>query len=241
MRLGRRLLVLGGGLAVLPGSVRRAQAAQLSFAPTLLEAPAGPFTTTVDVTNQGGGETTIQARVLAWSQPEAGGDSLVPTELVSLSPPAFRVPEGETQTIRLVFRTRDTGAEQAFRMLLDEVPEPRAGAGLQFALRVSLPVFVGSGGRAADLQWQARRGDGRALAVIATNRGRRRIRVSRLTVTPAGGATIAGQLPEQLPYVLAGGFRRWTVPLARPIAAASLRVDAETDGGPLSVTLPVEA
>jgi fimbrial chaperone protein len=246
MRLGRRNLIVStgivtAGLAGLPIGARRAWAAQLSFAPVIIEAPSGPFTTTLDVTSQGGGETMIQARVLGWSQPETGGDALAPTELVSLSPPAFRLPEGETQTIRLVFRTRDVGAEQAFRVLLDEVPQPRADGGLQFALRVSLPAFVGARGLAFDLQWQARRGDGRTLAITAANRGRRHIRVSRLTVTPQGGAAVAAQLPEQLPYVLAGGTRHWTVTLARPLAAAAVRVDAETDGGPLSFTLPVEA
>lgn len=241
MALRRRRLIALGAFAALALPGRRARAAQLSFAPTTLEAPVGPFSSTLEVTNQGGGETTVQARAMSWTQPESGGDALAPSGLIGISPPTFRVGEHETQLVRLVFHTTETGSEQAFRILFDELPQPHSGPGLQFALRVSLPAFVGGYGRRPALLWQVRREGPQALSVVVRNQGQRHLRMTDLRVIPPGGVALRGRLPDQLPYILPGGARRWAVPLERPFSASTVRIEADTDAGPISTDQPVEA
>jgi fimbrial chaperone protein len=235
--ISRRCVVVGLAAATGMLAARDAAAASLEFEPIVTEASAGAFTSTLDVVNRGGGIARLQLRAFAWSQ-AAGGDALTQTSAAMLSPPMFTLPEGQRQTVRLVMRTQAAPLEQAFRILIDEIPAPENGQ-VRMALRVSLPVFVAGGSGSSDLQWRAVP-DAKGVIVSVRNTGSRRARIASLSLGGNGHATIAGQLMDQNPYVLAGGERRWLVP-ARLRAGERITLTAEHESGPVAVPLAIGA
>ena len=215
---------------------RAAAAAQLEFLPIRVLVGLGPVATTIQVINHGGGTSNLQVRSFAWEQGGDGADNYTRSDEIVVSPPMFSLPEKETQLLRIVLRTKPGPREQAFRIILDELPPPGA-QNLQFALRVSLPVFATPQGATADLRWSVSRGEG-GLVVEARNSGAMHARISKLTLASPGRAPVEGKLKNRLPYILAGSSRSWTVPLqSQP--GSEVRLLAELDGTQLSQNLQV--
>jgi fimbrial chaperone protein len=223
---------------LLEAAPRSARAAQLEFVPITLTAPLGQSANTIQVVNRGGGGSTLQVRSFAWSQPPDGTESMVPSPAITASPPAFSLPEGETQVIRVVLHTPSSPTELAYRILVDELPPPNA-TNVQLALRVSLPVFAVPTSGAADLRWRiVRAGDG--LLVIVHNAGALHARITKLTLASPAHAAVEGQLQNRLPYILAGADRRWTVALPASVGTG-VRLTADIDAKPIALSLQVEA
>src|SRR5690606_4984286 len=118
--------------------------ASLQVAPILVELEDGENAEALWLSNSGEKPIRAQVRVLAWSQ--AGSeDQLDPSRDLLASPPILEIAPGERQLVRIV--RPDSGpvpAEQAFRLLVDELPDPEqeVSSGLQFLLQYSVPVFV---------------------------------------------------------------------------------------------------
>jgi fimbrial chaperone protein len=237
--LRRRQVVAGFAAATGMLAARPAAAASLEFQPVVTEATPGPFTSTLEVFNRGGGEAVLQLRAFTWTQAPGAADTLTQTGAIVLSPPMFTLPEGERQTVRVVMRTQQAAVEQAFRLLIDEIPRGEFGQ-VRMALRISLPVFVAGGAGAADLQWHAAPDSSGGVLVSVRNIGHRRARIANLSVAGAGRAAVAGQLLDQNPYVLAGGERRWLVP-TRLRPGEHIQVTAEHESGPIAVPLAIGA
>jgi Pili and flagellar-assembly chaperone, PapD N-terminal domain len=114
------LMLLGGPLA------REVKAASLEIDPILVSLTDGETATTIEVTNHGGAPSAIQARIYRWTQ-AGDDDALTPTHDIIVSPPVFTVPDGGSQTLRLLLRGGiATGGERTYRVLLDEVPPANA-------------------------------------------------------------------------------------------------------------------
>ena len=155
--------VLAATLLLGLGQVR-AQGVQV--APVVVELAAGQMATTIAVTNTGGAGVTVQVRSFAWEQ--AGeADRLNPTADIVVSPPITDIGPGETQTFRIVARKAAGPVEVSYRLLVDQIPSSLATTGVQFALRLSLPLFLEPPGRVApSVDWRIT-SDGR----VATLRG----------------------------------------------------------------------
>lgn len=238
--LSRRQAFRGlGGLALLSVTAGSAHAAQLEFTPIIIEAPLGPFATTLEVANHGGGSSVLQVRAFAWRQTPDGADNMDRSDAIVVSPPMFTLPENETQIIRVVLHTAPGAVEQAFRILVDEIP-PAGASVVQLALRVSLPVFACPAGAQPDLRWRVAQGDRGNLIVTARNTGQKHARISKLAVASPPRAPVAGQLVNRLPYVLAGSERSWRVPLGGLKPGSEVRLTADTDTKPVALSLPIE-
>ncbi|MGP2469345.1 fimbrial biogenesis chaperone [Yersinia sp. 2540 StPb PI] len=101
----------------------------------------------------------MQIRVLGWQQVNTQ-DDYTPQSRIIASPPVATIQPGKRQLIRLVKNAPvPAGQEQAYRILIDEIPykdpndktAPAATQlGLKFQMRYSVPLFVyGSGVLAA--------------------------------------------------------------------------------------------
>ncbi|MBP1129464.1 MULTISPECIES: molecular chaperone [Serratia] len=97
----------------------------------------------------------MQVRVLGWQQVNGKDDYHNQSNVVA-SPPVATIAPGKRQLIRLIRQTpTPDGKEQAYRILVDEVPikdqdgaAPEKGAqmGLKFQMRYSVPLFVSGKG-----------------------------------------------------------------------------------------------
>lgn len=181
----------------------------LEVAPTTIQLAQGQQTATLTVVNRSAQTTIVQARAFGWTQPE-GVDRLLPTRALGLSPPIVSLPPGEAQLVRIVLRTPAGEHEDAYRILIDQLPPPASANSVNVALRISLPIFAEPQARAAAaLAWSFVM-DGRGGAtLIARNDGRSHAKLASVGLS-ASGVTLeivgGGQA-----YLLPGAEHRWTV------------------------------
>ena len=228
------MLALAPAVMMAPG----VQAAALQVSPTTVQFNADGKAERVWLSASGDTPVTGQVRVYRWVQKD-GKDVLTPTRDVMASPPVMTVPAGQTQLLRLVNKVPSGAAEQAYRLIVDELPpagEKTPHAGVQLLLKYSIPVFVAPAGKAQGKAKRALDGvtftlqqDGKQTWLTADNTRNTHIRLAALTyVTKAGQVqTLYGGL---LGYVLAGGRQRWAV--ATPAVAGDYRAIVNDDVAP---------
>lgn len=178
------------------------------------------------IENQGNSAATMQIRIVRWTQ-EGGYERYQSQQEVVASPPILRIDRGSKQLIRLIKQTAaPAGVEKAYRIIIDEIPQPDAPAtpqmGIKLQMRYSLPLFVyGSGIRTqlnaanhADVQtdrlsWRVVQQAGKP-AIEVINQGNVHLRLSHVTVAQNGQKYKLGE--GLLGYVLPGQFHRWPLP-----------------------------
>lgn len=176
--------------------------------------------------NQGNTTTTMQVRIVGWRQ-DRGFERYQPQQDVVASPPILRIEKGQKQLIRLIRQAATpAGIEQAYRIIIDEIPQPENDQepqiGLKLQMRYSIPLFVygqgittyknGAHSALVDpkkLSWRiVSESDGPAVEV--RNNDNVHVRLSKVTLRQNGQRfNLAEGL---LGYVLPGEFRRWPLP-----------------------------
>ena len=149
-------------------------------------------------------------------------------------PPVFSLPPDGTQIIRVALREPQRVAhEEAYRLLITEVPQAVGKpGGVQFALRLSLPVFATPAGAAAEPQW-ALHADGAGSTIELLNAGTAHLQVRQIRVRHGSGAA---EVIDEPSYVLAGQRRSWK--LRSPVRPGTvLALEADTSLGPLAFPL----
>src|SRR6202140_4151365 len=150
-------------------------AGALSVTPIRIELSSAQRSVALTVRNDGDQPTVVQAQLVAWSQAD-NDDRLEPTIDVLASPPIFTVAPGASQVLRIALRTApDAVRERSYRVLVTEVPgkpDP-AFTGAQFALKISLPIFVAASTAKTTpkLEWSGVRTGKGDLALTAVNSG----------------------------------------------------------------------
>lgn len=193
-------LLLGGAAPGAGGS-----AAQLGIAPLTIRM-GDRQSAIVRLTNHGTSAIALQLRPFAWSQPD-GSDRLSPgTNLLLVSPAIARIAPGKDQVFRLFHRGEGTPSELAYRLLIDELPDPQGDggrpAGPRLRMQFSLPVFAGPpGDHAPRLAATAQGGEVRIV-----NSGSGHIRIGEPLLRLADGRVIALGMRGPV-YLLAGGQR----------------------------------
>lgn len=200
-----------------------ARAAGLQVAPVLLEFGATDAAQVVRLSNSSDAPLRAQVRVLAWTQ-AGDAEQLQPTRELVASPPIMEVGPGREQLVRIIrLRPAAPGGEQAYRLLIDELPPETGRQGVQLLLRHSVPLFVLPPGATpalerrnkvdvTQLELQARPAADAVLLTVR-NAGAQRVRLAQLSFDDAGGEATVVE-PGLLGYVLAGQQMQWTVRLA---------------------------
>lgn len=210
------------------------RAGNLQVAPILLEFSDSQQAQVLWLENTGDQAMHAQVRVQRWTQPNAT-DVLEPSTTLLASPAIIQIGAGQRQLVRLVRPTplpSSSPQEQAYRLLVDELPSPHdtSPQGLQFLLRYSIPVFIlPTGALPRELGntapvdqhrlqaiWQVEAGQ---LSLTLRNTGAQRIRLSQLRWLPEVGPAI-DLTPGLLGYVLAGQQMHWTLPFPSPLPPA---------------------
>ncbi len=215
-----------------------AHATDLRVAPVLLEPLPGQRRTTLTIQNGEDKPVRVQVRVMRWTQVN-GEDRLEPATDVIASPSQAQLQPGHHHIIRVV-RTARTPipTEEAYRVLVDEVPDPaetRTGA-VSMVVRQSIPVFFSDeSDRVSAVDWAiVRRGE--RTEIVAHNRGARRLRLADIVVESRDGAIY--EQAGLVGYVLPGATMRFPVDIgATSLTDPSLQLRGITDTGRLEVML----
>ncbi len=192
-----------------------AGAGTLQVNPVLVAIDEDHRTGSVTVRNEEATPVTIRAYPLAWRQAE-GADVYEETSAMIVSPPVFTIPPGATQLVRVGLRN-PAGAGQAYRLIIEEVPEASRAAGIRVALRLNLPLYAMiQPGAPNELRWSAARQPDGSWLLDAVNSGPGYVRLDPVTAGRATGFAFADTVA--LGTVLPGATRQWRLDAATPVA-----------------------
>ena len=199
------------------------------------------------VNNNGKTPSIIQVKLMSWSQIN-GEDVLMPSNDVFVSPPIVTVHTGGKQVLRLALRRAlDPEKELAYRLILQEVPPPPAlqkeSAGLQVALRISIPVFAASSkSLAPKMQWKLTYvAKDHAIHAELTNSGNAHLQLYEFAFqTPNDNKNVAFE--QSAVYVLPSEKHEWVLKLTSgaQIDSTKLKLKAKTEMGDVEQVIDLD-
>lgn len=192
----------------------------VTISPVVVQVPADGRAI-ITVRNDRLHDVMYQLTVLRWQQID-GVDRYEATQDFITSPPLFTLAPSVSQTIRMGLRRPGVWPlEQAYRLMVTEVPKPReagAPAGrVDLALQYALPVFVAPSlsELAQPLVWQWRE-DADAVVVRVDNPAARHRVVNAVGLThakaQAGQALHTPHVLQRRTTVLAHAWHEWRFP-----------------------------
>lgn len=206
-----RMTGWAGAAVLLLASAGPIAAASLQVSPITIERFAPAVASTLTLTNTGAKPMRVQIRVFRWQQ-SRGIESLRPSLDAVASPPATSLTAGTDYTVRVlrVARTPVVG-EEAYRVLVDELPSPESVRpdSVRLLLRYSIPVFfVAADATPPKVSWGVSFRKGR-LHLSAENAGDRHFKVASASLRDGAGRSqvLAKGL---VGYVLGGSRMTWS-------------------------------
>ena len=199
----------------------------------------------LEVQNTSDAPTLTQLDVFTWTQ-QGGADLLVPTTDLIATPLVLNLAPGETRVVRVGLREPNhTAVERSYRLFVREVaPTFVPGTGLQFALRIGVPVFAlpvdirpGAVSAPAELSWHWIPDINSCATVQLTNPSARHERVRAAEILSRGGEIL--WRASEPAYVLAASRRALPPALCAPSLREAVTLRLEMESG--TINLPVEA
>ncbi len=216
-------------------------AAALNVTPVLIQLSPGSPSALLALRNEGGEPARVQLTIHLWQEGPQGQVILNATSEVEVFPPLLTLGPGEKRNIRLGGDLRSAAIERSFRLIVEELPSPRAHPerAVEFATltRLSLPVFFEPAERVVKAAATRMSIGGGRLSFALENAGTVHVRPRAVHVraADAAGATIAEQQWDGW-YLLAGGVRGYELPIAPADCAriASVSFEAPDDEAPIA-------
>ncbi|MFG6429201.1 molecular chaperone [Roseateles sp. LYH14W] len=217
-----------------------AKAADVTLMPVTVKLDRMNDRATVQVVNNGQEPVLMQAEAIAWNR-VGGLDIDAPTTDLIVNPPVFTVQPGQTQVLRLGLRRSQALAQEAtYRIVLREVPLPRASDALNVAgsvrvlVALRVPVYVAPTQVRRGEQWQVNRAaNGEVLAQVV-NTGNVHLKVAELRLAGEGGEALALLAQKGSTSVIFPGEQRV---FRLPAVAQATQVLVRTDEGLQAVAL----
>jgi fimbrial chaperone protein len=230
-------------LAVALCSGAAAHGANLQISPVSISFQPGQNSAGIQLQNNGDAPLYGQVRVYAWDQRD-GVDALTPTTQLVASPPIIEIAGKSVQTIRLVRRAGSPatpgGAEQTYRILIDELPRGDTQQGnVAIRLQYSVPAFVlpGDTQAAPQLEWSTFQRAG-AWHLRARNTGALHAQIGATSVTVGSRDVVLSK--GLLGYALPGRTREWALPAdVAGALPALLAIDTNVNAKPQSAKAAV--
>ncbi|WP_274426587.1 fimbrial biogenesis chaperone [Chelativorans sp. YIM 93263] len=213
-------------------------AASLRVAPVVLDLKAPTAASTIRVWNEGSRSTNVQVRAFRWSQRD-GEDVYEATNDVVASPPITSLPPGGENLIRIVRTTkRPVQAEESYRIVVDELPDPsrRQNGTVVMVVRHSIPVFFGPAETTGpNPLWSVRRVQG-GYQVVVRNTGTQRLKVSNLALSDNG--RVLARKDGLVGYVLGNATASWDVPgnSSGSPSGGTITISADSEAGRFDAT-----
>jgi fimbrial chaperone protein len=208
----------------------QAQAGEFTISPIRIYMNPEDRAVAVTITNESDEPLVMQADLYTWSQDAAGEEVLELSEELFLSPPIIKLEARGRQVVRLARLNNAAPTEQlTFRMIAREIPEatlPAAGAQVQVALALSLPIFITPHNAKSELECSFEQAAA-SPQVICENIGNAYAQPRALTLSNAAGETVATLEPAN--YILPGIKLAYDMPAENVAATGAERLQVTLD------------
>ena len=207
-----------------------AHGAMFGVSPIRIDLTPETRTAVINVSNDDTRKLYFQAKLVEWTQSPDGKDHYAESKDLVFFPPIFTIEPGEKRIVRVGSKGPVMPAHRAYRLFIEELPDPNAKAvgGSQVAVRMrfGVPIVMGKG-EARPVVVEAVPGAGNVKAKIR-NEGDRLVRFDEVTLSAAG--RVVGNSAGW--YVFPGVTREFVVPVdpqACPVSG-ELELRATVDG-----------
>lgn len=231
---------LTSGLLALAGlyMTTSASAASLQMYPVTINFCNQESVAAVYVKNTGEESIGAQLRIYKWQQ-QGQKDVLAPDSTLIVSPPIATIPAGKEQLVRIVSTasTAPGGQEQAWRLLVDELPDGTHSQRHQvvhFLMRYSVPVFFSCPGKIPDLSTIHASLDSSSHRLVIRNNGSYHLKLSNLSMISGGKNYLIAK--GLFGYVLPGSEMTWKLPKNVPEGTS---LTATLSDNATSQTIPI--
>lgn len=219
-----------------------ASATTLRVAPVTVQIPAPAATSSVRIWNDGDTPINVQVRIFEWTQVD-GETLLTATNDIAASPPITTLQPGGENIVRIVGLNLPTEGEAAYRLIVDQLPDPMApeGMGVALVVRHSIPVFFQAPATPpSSPSWSAYLAQDGNYRISVRNDGGTHIKISNLQLLDIAGEPIGG-LSGLVGYVLGGSEMSWIVPADVALPTGGLiRIVADGNTGPLDASVRLQ-
>lgn len=148
--------------------------AGVSVAPVHLNVLHTARSTSLQIQNDTDEASSLYVRVMKWQgQREDGSDILEQTDAIVLSRPMIAVAARTSTTIRIIVKSRSSDAEDAYRVMVNDITPALPDGKVPLRINSVLPLFVLN---TADSRGQLELKEG-----VLVNSGNRHVRISRYT------------------------------------------------------------
>lgn len=216
--------------ALFPALCATASAADFSVTPIRAELKAGALSETITVTNDSPARLRVGIKLMEWTQDANGKDVYTDSGDLIYFPRQMDIEPGAKRLVRVGAKSPAVGTERAYRLFIEEMPEPGAqtSTAVTFYFRFGVPIFVPPAAGKPVLETSPPSLAKGQLKQVVSNPGNKYLRLNRITVSDGGQfqQDIAGW------YSLAGTSRTYTADIPNDIcrSARTLRVRGEGEG-----------
>lgn len=218
-------------------------ATEFAVSPIRVEFVPGMMSETIAVSNDAKTRLRVKVRLTEWTQDAQGKDVYTDSADLIWFPRVMDIDPGARRLVRVGVKTPAGQTERAYRLYIDEEPDPSAAGGraqVAFNFSFGVPIFVvPPAARSVPVIGEPTLAKGK-LSIEVRNSGNHFFRLSRVAVTSPAGykQELAGW------YSLAGTARTYTVDIAadacRKAGVLEIRLEGETPDIDLTRRLNVD-
>lgn len=215
-------------LAALAGGWLPAQAGEFSVTPILVELKGGAMSETLTVVNHASAKLRVNVRLMHWTQDADGKDEYEDSSDLVYFPRQMEIEGGGKRLVRVGLKTPAGVRERAYRLFIEEQPEPSESARSQvaFLFRFGVPVFV----TPAMPKPQPEVGDvvlrGGKITIPMKNTGNQHFRLVKLVISD--GAAYRKEVNGW--YSLAGTARTYAAEVPAEVCRKAAAFDVALEG-----------
>jgi len=227
------LIVIASLLALSAG----ASAADYSISPIPVTAPNGAKTASITVRNRGTAPVHLAVRIFRWKQSPGSPMVLTADTTLVVYPRTLTVAPSTQQTVRVGLPQVDASTESAYRVLFEELPDPKAMAGLKgtgvvVRTNVGVPIFIEPVKTTAAQKISSAALKGSSLELGLENDGNVHIEPTSVTAVGTDGVgkqTFSVTIPGW--YVLPGATQSFSFAIPAGACASTKTINATAGTG----------
>lgn len=207
-----------------------ARSGAFGVAPIRLDLDRGARTGLINITSDDDRKLYFQVKLFEWTQNAAGEDAYAESADLVFFPQILTVDPKQKRALRVGTKGPPGAGEKAYRLFIEEMPDPNdtGGTGAQVAvrLRFGVPIFYSSGTVQAKVEALGSEGANGEARLSVRNDGDRQLRFEEVIL--AQGEKVLSRAAGW--YVFPGVTRTFVVTVPREVCPLAGRVEIRAVG-----------